>query len=48
VALNAVLHAPPGPWLYFVLVKNDGTMAFAATYQKQLANEALARQRGVG
>src|ERR1035437_1504455 len=48
VALNAVLHAPPGSWLYFVLVKNDGTMAFATTYQKQLANEALARQRGVG
>ena len=48
VALNAVLHAPPGSWLYFVLIKRDGTMAFASTYQKQLANEALARRNGVG
>ena len=48
VALNAVLHAPSGPWLYFVLVKRDGTMAFAATYQEQLANEATARRNGVG
>ncbi|HEY5120401.1 MAG TPA: endolytic transglycosylase MltG [Acidimicrobiales bacterium] len=48
VALNAVLHAPPGSWLYFVLIKRDGTMAFASTYKKQLENEALARRNGVG
>src|SRR5664280_919674 len=48
VALNAVLHAPPGPWLYFVLINRDGKMAFSSTFAKQLANEALARQRGVG
>jgi hypothetical protein len=30
-----------------VVVKADGTEAFADTYAEQQANEALARQRGV-
>ncbi len=47
-ALAAAVHPPPGSWLYFVLVKKDGTEAFADTYAEQLANEALARARGVG
>ncbi len=47
-ALQATLHPPPGAWLYFVLVKSDGTEAFADTYPEQLANEALAKQRGLG
>jgi UPF0755 protein len=47
-ALQATLHPPPGSWLYFVLVKSDGTEAFADTYPQQLANEALAKQRGLG
>ena len=47
-ALQATLHPPPGSWLYFVLVKSDGTEAFADTYPQQLANEALAQQRGLG
>ena len=33
---------PAGPWLYFTLVDNDGTMAFASTFAEQLANERLA------
>jgi UPF0755 protein len=48
IALNAVLHAPPGPWLYFTLVNKDGTMAFATTFAEQLANEKIAQQNGIG
>lgn len=47
VALAAALHPPPGGWLYFVLVKKDGTMAFSDTYAGQLANEKLAQSRGL-
>jgi UPF0755 protein len=47
VALAAVLHAPPGPWLYFVVVDRAGDEAFAATFQQQLANERLAASRGL-
>ena len=38
----------PGAWLYFVVVEQDGTEAFSDTYAGQLANEALADQRGLG
>jgi UPF0755 protein len=47
-ALHAMLHAPPGPWLYFVVVDKAGHEAFAATYAEQLAHEARARANGVG
>lgn len=47
LSLAAALNPPPGSWLYFVVVKADGTEAFADTYAEQQANEALARQRGV-
>ncbi len=47
-ALVAALHPPTGAWLYFVVVQKDGTEAFSDTYAGQLANEALASQRGVG
>jgi UPF0755 protein len=46
-AMVAALHPPPGNWLYFVLVKKDGTMAFSDTYAGQLANEKLAQSRGL-
>ncbi len=46
-ALQAALHPPAGSWLYFVVVQQDGTEAFADTYAQQLANEAIARQRGL-
>ncbi len=46
-ALTAALDPPPGSWLYFVVVDEDGTEAFAHTYDQQLANEALAKQRGL-
>ena len=46
-ALSAVLHPPPGSWLYFVLVNKDGHMAFSNTYQQQLAQEAIAAKAGL-
>jgi UPF0755 protein len=47
-ALRAVLHAPPGNWLYFVLIDQKGDEAFASTYAQQLANERIAASRGLG
>ena len=47
-ALKSVLHAPPGPWLYFVLMDQSGRMAFANTFAEQLANEQKAAQGGLG
>ncbi|HEX3459515.1 MAG TPA: endolytic transglycosylase MltG [Acidimicrobiales bacterium] len=46
-ALQAALNPPAGSWLYFVVVDQDGTEAFADTYAQQLANQALATQRGL-
>lgn len=48
IALTATLHAPPGTWLYFTLVKRDGTMQFSTTFDQQLAAEKLAQSRGIG
>jgi UPF0755 protein len=47
-ALTAALHPPDGPWLFFVVVQQDGTEAFSTTFAGQLANEALAKQHGLG
>lgn len=46
-ALSAVLHAPAGTWLYFVLVDKAGDMKFSTTFAQQLANEAVAAKAGV-
>lgn len=48
VALRAVLHAPPGPWLYFEVIDRAGDERFSATFAEQLAAEALAAKRGLG
>lgn len=45
-ALNAVLHAPPGPWLYFTVINKAGDEAFASTFAEQLRNEQIAASRG--
>jgi UPF0755 protein len=47
-ALAAATHPPSGAWLYFVVVKKDGTEAFVDTYAEQLANEQQAQANGVG
>jgi UPF0755 protein len=46
-AMDAALHPPAGSWLYFVLVQKNGVMAFSDTYAQQLANEQLAKSRGL-
>jgi UPF0755 protein len=47
-SLQAALSPTPGPWLYYVVVSPDGSMAFSTTYAEQQHNVAIARQRGVG
>ncbi len=47
-SLQAALDPPAGSWLYFVVVRADGTEAFSDTFAEQQANEALATARGVG
>jgi UPF0755 protein len=46
-ALKAAVNPPPGQWLYFTLVQKNGVMAFSNTYAEQLANEQLAKSRGL-
>lgn len=46
-SINAVLHAPPGTWLYFTLVTKEGKEAFSTTFAQQLRNEKLAESRGI-
>jgi UPF0755 protein len=46
-ALHAALNPPPGAWLYFTLVQKNGVMAFSDTFAEQLANENLAKSRGL-
>jgi UPF0755 protein len=46
-ALNAVLHAPAGTWLYFTLIDKSGKEAFATTFAQQLKNEQIAHSRGL-
>ena len=46
-ALAAAVHPPAGAWLYFTLVQKNGVMAFSDTYAEQLANEQLAKSRGL-
>jgi UPF0755 protein len=46
-SLRAMLHAPAGTWLYFVLVNKNGTMTFSSTYAGQLAAEAQAAKAGI-
>lgn len=46
-ALHAIMHAPAGTWRYFVVIDKAGHEAFSTTYAGQLANERLARSRGL-
>jgi len=46
-ALSSAVHPPAGAWLYFTLVQKNGVMAFSDTYAEQLANEQLAKTRGL-
>ncbi len=48
IALRATLHPPQGTWLYFMLINEDGQMAFSTTFAQQLKEEKLAESRGIG
>ncbi len=47
-ALQDALSPTPGSWLYFVVVQKNGKEAFSSTFAGQLANEQLAKSRGLG
>ncbi len=47
-ALLAAMNPANGNWLYYVVVQKDGQEAFSSTYAGQLANEQLAKSRGLG
>ncbi len=46
-SLDAMLHAPKGPWLYFEVIDKNGDEAFSTTFAQQLAEEQLAASRGL-
>ena len=46
-ALRSIIDPPAGKWLYFVVVDQSGTEAFAVAYKDHLANIELARSRGL-
>jgi UPF0755 protein len=46
-ALEGVLHAPQGSWLYFDTVTHNGKTLFATTFAQQLKNEAIAKKNGM-
>jgi UPF0755 protein len=46
-ALNSITNPPIGNWLYFVVIDKNGNEAFSSDFAQQLANEQLARSRGV-
>lgn len=46
-ALQAVLNAPKGTWLYFELTNKNGQETFSTTFAQQLAAENLAKSRGL-
>jgi UPF0755 protein len=46
-SLRAALAPAAGNWLYFVVVSKDGTEAFSDTLAGQVANEQLAKSRGL-
>jgi UPF0755 protein len=47
IALQAMKNPPQGKWLYFVVVDQSGTEAFAETYAEHVRNIELARSRGL-
>jgi UPF0755 protein len=46
-SLRAALAPAVGNWLYFVVVSKDGSEAFSDTLAGQVANEQLAKSRGL-
>lgn len=47
-AMQAAADPPAGSWIYFVVISKNGTEAFSTSFATQLANEKLAKSRGLG
>jgi len=45
-AIAAALEPAPGPWMYFVRCRSDGTSCFAETYEEHAANVREAQANG--
>ena len=41
------MNPTPGPWLYYVLIDEQGNHAFATTLDEHNANVAIAREKGL-
>jgi uncharacterized YceG family protein len=48
LALRSMVSPPPGTWLYFTLINENGTMAFSNTFAQQLHWEQVAASKGIG
>jgi UPF0755 protein len=46
-SLEAAMNPLEGPWLYYVLIDEEGNHAFAATLDEHNANVAIAREAGL-
>ena len=46
-SLEAAINPQPGPWLYYVLVDEQGNHVFSESYDEFLANRDAARDKGL-
>jgi UPF0755 protein len=46
-SLEAAMNPTPGPWLFYVLIDDQGNHAFATTLEEHNANVAIAREKGL-
>ena len=46
-SLEAAMNPTPGPWLFYVLIDEEGNHAFATDLDEHNANVAIAREKGL-
>ncbi len=46
-SLEAAMNPTPGPWLFYVLIDEQGNHAFATTLDEHNTNVAIAREKGL-
>jgi UPF0755 protein len=47
-SIEAMLHAPKGPWLYYTVINKDGETKFSTTYKQQEKWELVGKKNGIG
>lgn len=47
-SIDAMLHAPKGPWLYYTVINKNGKTEFSTTYQQQQKWELVGKKNGIG